>query len=631
MGAKVIFEVDAKHAPAMAKFLEFRRVVDDTAKSFEKAFKTTEAGADKAAGGVGQLAGQLGKLALGITGFGTALGGAYTVVRLIGAEYERMKQMQLSADERKRAALPAFNQAKLNAGGFNLESAASQKIINRIIQSRGSANAADSFDLIAHMMSGRGSVWQNEVLSAALEVARYAGQRQLDNEGAKFLGGAVMDQANTDLAKGRTPNYKATLGKFEKGFGVSRSTSIQDFATHDMRAIVGLQRHYNVSESEAIGLQGAITEAMPDLHGRRGATENMLLFENLHQAFNELHARRIIKSMSPEQFMALPAQQRIAWASGNTKEAKWMRAHLFGVNTPDVDMRRMFAGGGIPGLGISEQGSLQGEAGGKEVARNIFTPGNPIVRQWQKNIGEVFTDPAEAAAYYERQMAERSGPGSLYSSNIAAQQGLQAATDWANSKQASAGAAQRLAEDMQLKTGRGALESRVMDAMRTWNLRDPSQASGESRLIAEQAIDTIYNRRMERLGYDDAGVAAWRQSHGLPAPRLRESKSQRLKFFKQYADETGGLLDDEEQTQVEALRSYIEQIRANQRGAAGGAAPSPTDQSNRQIQLLERIAERLDNGQQMNVQVEDVGGRMLGRQSSFAKPLEQLHDAPITG
>lgn len=615
MGNDVVFSVDVKHAPAVGKFLEFQRYIEGSGNAFEKAFKKAGDGGEAAASKIGEIAQQMGRTVAQFAGFGTALGAAYTTVRLIGAEYERMKQAQMTADDRKRGALPAFEQAKLNAGaGFNLESKANAKLTSQIMQARGSANAADTWDLIGHMMSGRGAVNQQETLNAALEVARYAGQRQLDNEGAKFLGGAVMDQANTDLAKGRAPNYRATLGKFEKGFGVSRSTSIQDFATHDMRAIVGLQRHYNVSESEAIGLQGAITEAMPDLHGRRGATENMLLFENMHQAFGELAAKKLIKSKTPEQFMAMSGRQRVEWASADTKEAKWMRAHLFGINTPDKDMRQGIGWGGYAPFGITEQGSLQGEAGGKEVARAIFTRGNAIVDQWGKNTSEVFTDPAQAAAYYDKVTSGKlGGASSKYSSDVAADQGLQALTDWTNTRRADAGSARKLADDQELKSGVGAMESGLRGIVRNLRLADPTEAGTdeEKRRIAADAQEQLLRRHYNAPRYMSGAGSLYKSA----IERERKKALERM--------------PDEEREAYDAYDRYIEKLDSQRRD--GGRAPDEGDQSAVQTKLLEQIAASLDRGFQMNVQSEDVGGRTLGRQSSFAKPLEQLYDAPITG
>jgi hypothetical protein len=569
----------------------------------------------------------IGKTAAQFFGVASAIQAIYTAAHLIGDEYERLRLAQSTADDRKRAALPAFGSAAMNAGDGYLDTPGARAMTRKIMQARGSLNAGDSFNLIGNMMSARQGLSKDETMQAAFEVARYAGARQLDAESATFLGGAVLDQANTDLAAGRKPNYRATLGKFERGFAMSRSATIQDFATHGMRAIVGLQRHHGVSENEAIALQGALSTAMPDLHERRSATQNMLTLQDMSEAVAELHAKGLISNMGMDQFDRMPLEKRLAWLGSGDEEAKFARAHLFGVRTPDADMREAIGSGAYNHYGISALGSLKGESGGREVARALLTPGNAVVKQFLANKAELDAPKTSNEDYFEQQVSGKLGsPSARFSADIAAQQGLQAATDWEKTQSAAAGAAQKMADDLQLKTGRGALESRVMDALRTFRLRDPNQATtdAERKQIAQDGIDAIYRKRMEKLGYDDPGVAAWREKQGLPAPRLRESKSQRLRLFKDYAGENPDVLGDEEQNTVDLLKQYLDDLRKNQDrdGKENEGAMLDLRKS------IEQLTAVLQGGQSMQVSVLDQAGRELGRATSGPRPLEQFFDAP---
>lgn len=628
MGAKVVFEVDAKHAPAVAKMVEFQRIIDGTAKGFRDAFKAAKDGADTAAGGIGSLAAQIQKTALGMVGFGSALGGAYTTARLIGEEYSRMMAARSVADERKRASLPAYNKAILAVGKeYDLESTSAQALTRRGIQARGSNNAGDYFDLLANMQSARGNISPQMTHEASVVAAEFAGKRQLAAEEAAQLGGALMDLANTAVDRGEKPDFRGILGGISSGFGASRSTSIEQFAHFDMRAIQGLMRHSNASFRQAVGIQGVVGEKMPDPTGRRAANLSQSMFQDIEQAYAELANNGIIGGKF-EQFQGLDPFQKLDMITGNTQDAKWMRLKLMGVRTPDKDMRAYAMHGAGASLGITEAGMIQGESGAREIGYEFLTPGNkllPLARKFEAQTLEG----QQAAEFYNQQMRGRlTGPSQRYGSDVAAEQGAQAVTDWLNTKQAQSGAVQKFADDVQLKTGKGWLATKASDIYRGLRFTEPGQekADSERAAIAQEGINRILDRQGNlpwyAKGFDVSrgfkeGVHSWTD----PIDSLLGTNIGGTSPWRTRAEAN---LDGEDKETVESLRSFIREIENNRQRSA------MPDQSSTEVkQSLDGLKEQLALGQKMDVTIRDPYGRELQRQTSQTRPLERLYDAPL--
>jgi hypothetical protein len=349
------------------------------------------------------------------------------------------------------------------------------------------------------------------------------------------------------------------------------------------------------------------------------------MFQDIDQAYAELANNGIVGGKF-EQFQSLDPFQKLDMITGNTQDAKWMRLKLMGVRTPDKDMRAYAMHGAGASLGITEAGMIQGESGAREIGYEFLTPGNkllPLARKFEAQTLEG----QQAAEFYQQQMRGRlSGPSQRYGSDVAAEQGAQAVTDWLNTKQAQSGAVQKFADDVQLKTGKGWLSTKASDIYRGLRFTEPGQekADSERAAIAQEGINRILDRQ---------GNLPW---YAKPFDVSRQFRDAGNRFGDAYGDFMGtpfqtrsrrnaeANLDGEDKETVESLRSFIREIESNRQRSA------MPDQSSTEVkQSLDGLKEQLALGQKMDVTIRDPYGRELQRQTSQTRPLERLYDAPL--
>lgn len=116
MASKVVFEVDARHAGAIAKFLQFQRVVEGSGKSMDDMGKKGSRAGRRMSARMMGFGRQILQTTLLFSGFGASLGAIAGFVQVIRREYDFMKERKLAAGTFAERADPGIAKLKASFG-----------------------------------------------------------------------------------------------------------------------------------------------------------------------------------------------------------------------------------------------------------------------------------------------------------------------------------------------------------------------------------------------------------------------------------------------------------------------------------------------------------------------------------
>jgi|GEM_PF-6426086 len=651
---QVVFTVDAKHAGAIQKFLEVSRAADGIGDALKKAGQ--EAGAAD-----GRLSDMLKNAGTGMTknlanfvGFGSALAGIFTTVKLIGDEYERMKEVRGFAHE-KFSGYAVAREAAQNAF-FDTPLDKHQKQVDRIVQKYGADDAGVSaMQLLEHVGSARGSVKPQDALNVAETVAEATGQLK-NPEFTNYLAGAILDLQNADIDAGRKPtDARALIGQAYGANQSLRTVNPADFALNNMRGIANYVSSRNTPFKEAVGIAGALGSSIPDVHGRLTSNAMTKLGDNLDDTMYDLMSKGWINDpkLRDRWEKKMTVGQKAEYARGRgTESQKYLGAALLGHYAESQELRDLAMGMKVEG------GKMAGEAVSEKAMRAFVTPGHHMAQK-AKYLESQVPDEAGGLKYYDK---VTSGSGLSEAGQFAAREramrGLLAVKQSHNHELASQGGWIQFMEEMRKTEGKGAMGTKIgnfITAMQTSSMSQEQigmQGAGLADEMANHVIGKVGGHRLDRKLHD------WAEKNDPENVAWNGTYKGDQQAFERYRAET---MTGEERTKIDSIRHFKKQMRGLLERSGSKELPSDddtggfgddgqgsaweksfdaverrsalqkelADKVSENTQAVRDLADKLAGGLQFDVRINDQGGRPLSRIRSQSRPAGLLFDEEI--
>ncbi len=652
-GQTVVFEVATQHSKAVQGFLEVVQAADMTGRAGGKAGEEMKRKGDQAGDTWGKMLGVLNSYPAAFARMLTGASAAYATIALIREELERMETVRGKAMTGLDTTMEPYKRATLQLSPQYRDSATFKKLSEEGIRSRG--DAASYFAALSDAASAAGGqaglIGEEETQRAVNMVSQFSGNEALNPEDFTALAQGLVDSLQVERRMGKKLNAKELLGTMISGWPASRPTDMGKFATYELQLQNLLIQNAGFSRDESISLASVYGSMMIDPWGRRTRTAGLLFERDLARSYqfaSEMGSPAKDErgqEISIDQFRKLGLKQ-LEIARSKTDTGLMMRSFM----SPQNEEERQLAMGFF---GLGYQGSLQGEAGAKEVGELFLSPQSKLLDDMRAVQATVKHGPAAEQLVDQRLKGPLTNQHDEYFSARHAQRGALAAMQWANVEQARRGSLQEFVQEAGDVFGTGATNQWVKSRVAAIRASGKDQAG--MRQLETEAAQEFIDRYMrgapvdiekmdaelskqypgqrrgvfgqgaamlsEIFGFDREGVGA---RSGFPGELQRRYIRERMEPPEEYRG------------QVESLREFIRQNgQIDHRTQDGQPAPAATDGANLQQvigdlqQAIAALQLSISGGMSVNVTVEDALGQQLGHTISRPRLLDQLNEAGI--
>lgn len=656
MAPKVVFLVEAEHAQAIQAFLDVSNAIRQTGSAAQQAGQQGAQGAQATGNAWQNALSALNPFTMSLRGM---LSTTYLItksVEAIQAQFERMKDIKISAFEGAKEWMPSFYRAQVNAGDFGKSPEflrLMQKGATNLGDSSGSPKAA--LDLAADIFGGGSASFTDKEIAKSYEMtSKFAGRLRMPGEEAAEFGGALQDLARGEHLKGHTWDLEELGGMFTSNLRQSRATNINQEARFGMRSVESLANFQNMTLPWAFAQESAFSQLLPDKFMRQSGSGLKRTWEEINKAYGDvLEATEEGFPGAPDvpSFIKLSPEKKFEYIQGKSETAQMLRARLFGNQSGDAEERELataYSWGG---------GSLSGEAGIPEIARGLFEKTSPVFKLIETIRDQIPS--GEAAVKEWRDFVE--GPLRTEidraSEMMRATAGQKAAVELNRLQEAQQGAVMTDVSD----SGKQAGINFMSQALRDYGANISTEGKNETQLrqllgdYTERSINDIRGNDISRRGpamfrgpqgaQASAEYYKWLKKRGLTVGQSTPSLEQ------EFTDER---LSAADKNKIEAMREKLRIIDDIEKRSApefspisepSGVAepvgppveqhsmPGNRDQSLNQInERLNRLADTIqqlaeaDSSRRLDVFVEDKSGRPLSRSTSRPRAIEQFYD-----
>jgi hypothetical protein len=273
MPQKVVFTVDAKHAGAIQKFLQFQRVLDGAGTKMDNLGRKGARTSRKMSGEMGNFAKQTFRATMMFAGFGQALGAIAGIVSVIRREYDFMKQRKLTAGAIAETADVGLSKLRASFGdpepGAKIPTAAAweDKMLKEIVATGLIPDIGRAGAISAAAISSSGQMVKKKKLFQNVKTMANVLGPNLSEEDAMFMavGLGALQQKEEELTS------RAAMGKYVHLF---RFAPQPDFGTIARNVMPGMAAMMGMGASSevAASLMTAIGQGAVDIQGRKTAS-----------------------------------------------------------------------------------------------------------------------------------------------------------------------------------------------------------------------------------------------------------------------------------------------------------------------------------------------------------------------
>lgn len=654
-GQTVVFEVAANHGKAMAAFLEIVQAAERTGRAGGQAGEEMKTKGDQAGVAWGRGLDIVNSYPAALLKMATGASAVYAAIALVREELERVNMLRASAMEKLDTSMEPYKRATIQFDPEYLKSDTFKRLSEEGLRSGVGAN--NYWSALADAMSASGGhISDQEAHETVNLIAKFAGKEALKPEDLMSFTGGMLDsiqaqrRRNEQTGVKQRVNAKELMGTMISSWPASRPTDMGFFATYELPMQNLLIQNSGFTRDEAASLASIYGSMMGDPWGRRTRTASLLFERDMVASYQWASNRGAAAKDAQGQKISVDTFRQMGLAQldiarSDTRTGKMMRAYMAPQNEEERRIAALY-------MNPDYQGSLQGEAGAKEVGQFFLNPSSPLMRDIRR-VQESIKFGAEAEKIVDDRL---SGPPlsrqDKYFADRTRQRGALDAAQWNNVTQARRGSFQEFVKGMGEIGGTGAVQQKLRDLSAMWNASGKSQE--EIQELEQAAVRQSIQDIIGQPRTTDRDFANWGLKH---RPQDRLGRYGGVEMFPPHVWEKyrRATMSEDEKGIVEALESYLAPADGGSGATAPGdphefggqkdlrwhnivpgykpgqgssASPAPTDQS--RLDRIEAALEKLvQGGIPVSVTVEDGLGQQLGHTTSRPRLLEQLNEAGI--